>query len=85
MPWTVEDVDKHKKGLTDKQKKQWVRIANSALARCLKKGGTDKTCTPSAIRQANGVVGNLGNYSFVNNIQEEGYEVEIKIHREFLI
>jgi len=95
MPWTTKDVEKHKKGLTDKQKKQWVRIANSALARCLKKGGTDKTCAPSAIKQANGVVGNseptnnlgmvkveeLENYLFVSNIQEEGYEVEIKVHQ----
>jgi len=56
MPWKLEDVSKHKKGLTDKQKKQWVRIANSVLARCLKKGGTEKTCAPSAIKQANGVV-----------------------------
>lgn len=29
MPWTTKDVDRHKKGLTDKQKRQWVAIANS--------------------------------------------------------
>ena len=38
MPWTVDDVDKHKKGLSDKQKKQWVRIANAVLAKCMKDG-----------------------------------------------
>ena len=55
MPWTVEDVDKHKKGLTDKQKEQWVAVANSALERCEEKGGSD--CEASAIKQANSVVG----------------------------
>ena len=96
MPWKVTDVSAHKKGLTVKQKKQWVRIANAVLARCLKKGGSDDTCAPTAIQQANGVVGNsdisdnsasfenmkLENYSFVDNAQEEGYEVEIKVHQE---
>lgn len=57
MPWSTADVDSHKKGLTDKQKAQWVAVANSALAACLKKGGTDKTCAPSAIKQANATVG----------------------------
>ncbi len=57
MPWTVADVDKHKKGLTDRQKKQWVRIANSALAACVARGGRRQACEASAIRQANGTVG----------------------------
>jgi len=55
MPWTVKDVDKHIKSLTDKQKKVWVRVANDALARCIEAGGTDETCAPKAIRQANTV------------------------------
>ena len=50
MPWTVADVDKHKKGLTDKQKEQWVKVANDALKACQAKGGKD--CDASAIRQA---------------------------------
>jgi len=54
MPWEVADVDGFKKGLTDAEKRQWVEVANSALAACLKKGGTD--CEASAIKQANGVV-----------------------------
>ncbi len=54
MPWTVADVEKHNKGLTDHQKKVWVNVANSALAKCQKEGGT--ACDASAIRQANGVV-----------------------------
>jgi hypothetical protein len=58
MPWTVGDVEKHNKGLSAKQKSQWVAVANSHLASCLKAGGIDATCAPSAIRMANGVVAN---------------------------
>lgn len=83
MPWTVGDVDSHKKGLSDKQKAQWVRIANSALASCKKKGGKEETCAASAIKQANGVVGaNSGAYAVYKNKQEADYEVELKLHQE---
>ncbi|MHC4123663.1 MAG: hypothetical protein ACYSSI_08840 [Planctomycetota bacterium] len=44
MPWTIEDVERHKAGLTDAQKRQWVRIANSALASCLASDGSQETC-----------------------------------------
>lgn len=29
MPWTVGQVDEHKKGLSTRQKRQWVAVANS--------------------------------------------------------
>lgn len=45
MPWTIDDVDRFKHGLTKKQKKRWVAIANSVL----KRTGDDAT----AIRIAN--------------------------------
>ena len=54
MPWQVGDVDAHKKGLTPKQKRQWVAVANAALSRCQAAGKAD--CEGSAIRQANAVV-----------------------------
>ena len=38
MPYTVGDVDKHKKGLSDKEKREWTAIANDVLERCLHKG-----------------------------------------------
>jgi len=84
MPWkTDEDVQKHKKGLTSKQMAQWRRIANSVLATCMKKGGTEKNCAASAIRQANGVVNtNSGLYSTYKNKQDADYEVELKVHQE---
>lgn len=76
MPWTVADVDKHKKGLTDKQKEQWVKVANSALKACQEKGGKD--CDASAIRQANGVVGN--NMRIVS-VQANNYQLRTEIHQ----
>lgn len=55
MPWTVSDVDKFKKGLTNEQKKKWVAIANKALAVCRKQDGADDLeCEVKAIKQANG-------------------------------
>src|SRR3990167_5857833 len=57
MPWSVRDVDKHKKGMTRKQKKQWVAVANSALKSCMDDGGSEEDCAASAIKQANGVAG----------------------------
>lgn len=85
MPWTIEDVESHKKGLSDKKKKQWVRIANTALASCLKKGGTEEDCTAKAIKQANGVINTnateAGTYALYVPTQDN-YEVEIKLHEE---
>ncbi len=79
MPWTKEDVDKHKKGLTDAQKEQWVRIANEVRKKCIDDGGNPKKCDARAIRIANSKVGNtnnvsVGNYSEVtgNLAVEEG-------------
>jgi hypothetical protein len=57
MPWTSSDVDSHKKGLSAKQKRQWVHIANSMYESCMSDGGSDETCAPRAIRAANGTVG----------------------------
>jgi len=59
MPWTVEDVEQFKKGLSKHQKERWVRVANSVLKKCMDDGGTDKKCAPIAIKQANGVVNNM--------------------------
>jgi hypothetical protein len=57
MPWSVDDVNKHCKNLSPKAKKVWVEVANKALAKCRKDGGTD--CEASAIRQANSVASKL--------------------------
>jgi hypothetical protein len=56
MPYTVADVDKHKKGLSDKENEQWVAVANSVLAKCVKDGGEEAACAAKAIQQASGVV-----------------------------
>jgi hypothetical protein len=62
MPWTKDNVEKHKKGLTDKQKETWVKVANSARNRCMEKGGSEKECDASAIRQANKAAGDMKEY-----------------------
>jgi hypothetical protein len=54
MPFTVKDVEKHtKKANTDKLKRQWVEVANSALEDC--EAGDDE-CEAAAITKANGVI-----------------------------
>lgn len=50
MPWGVEDVDRHFKGLSSKEKRQWCHIANG----CLEKGQDDGI----ACHTANGVIKN---------------------------
>ena len=52
MPWTVADVDEHKKGLDADGKKKWVAIANDTLKRCKQRSGA-KNCDAQAIRMAN--------------------------------
>jgi len=57
VPWSIEDVEGFKKGLSDAGKRQWIAVANSVLARCTEDGGRDEaTCAALAIKQANGVV-----------------------------
>ena len=51
MPWTLADVERHKKNLDDTQKKKWVRMANAIFSDCLKrkdKGGFE-TCKAKAV------------------------------------
>ncbi len=55
MPWSIEDVEKHKKGLSEADKKKWVAIANSVLKQCQEKNGKD--CDGMAIRVANSKTG----------------------------
>lgn len=70
MPFTVEVVESHKQGLTTRQKKQWVAIANQVMRKCKEDGKEETVCIASAIRQANGVVGNAAIYSSHKQTQE---------------
>lgn len=67
MPWTKSDVDDFKEGLNESQKEQWVSVANSVYKDCMDKIGNDNTCSSRAIKQANGVVGNMSENKFVNS------------------
>jgi len=56
MPWGIDDVDKHKKGLDAGQKKLWIKVANRHRQDCIDKGGDDGSCDGGAIRAANAMV-----------------------------
>ena len=53
MPWKVADVESHMKGLGPSQSQAWVKMANSSLMNCMKKGGSEESCAGMAIRIAN--------------------------------
>lgn len=59
MPWDISKVDEFAKGLSDKQKEVWVKIANGALKRCQDAGGSDE-CEAKAIKTASAMVRNMG-------------------------
>lgn len=80
LPWTVNDVDKHKKGLTPAQKKQWVKIANGIYDSCMAQGGADEECATKAIRIANSKVGSekaMEAFRFLSPLQEPQENVGI--------
>lgn len=89
MPWTVSDVDAHKKGLNSDQKRQWVAVANSVLKRCMDNGGSEETCAISAIRQANGTVKVATSFTFdiYRASTNQNYEVrrETRDGRNYLV
>lgn len=59
MPITLAQVEEHKKGLDDEQKKKWLKIYNSAFAACQAAGVEDeKECHTSALRIASSRVDN---------------------------
>lgn len=86
MPFKPEDAEKHKKGLTPKQAKQWARIAESVRKKEMKAGKTEEEAAVSAIKQANGVVMNTneskGKFSNYKNKQVLDYEVKLTVHQE---
>ena len=81
MPWTTADVDRHKKGLNARQKRQWVEVANSALKRCTDDGGSQSACEASAIRQANSVVGNNSSQYTMHHVQANNYTIRTETHQ----
>lgn len=62
MPWTVDEVEKHKEGLSDKDKERWVAVANSTREACIKDGGDPDECDAKAIKMANGVTKESSNF-----------------------
>lgn len=66
MPWSISDVDSHIKGLSAKQKRAWVAIANSALKSCMADGKSMGDCEGSAVKQAN-LAAKKGKEAFTEN------------------
>lgn len=60
IPWSPNDAQKHKSGLSKEEKKKWAEIANRVYKDCMK-NGTDKVCAPKAIKVANSKVGGKKN------------------------
>jgi hypothetical protein len=84
MPWTITDVDRFKRGLTPAQKRQWVQVANDALRRCLQRGGNQRRCESSAIRQASGVVGHSeSNKDMKTNILTMQFISELELNSNY--
>lgn len=80
--WVKDDVKKHKKGLDDKQKGKWVRIANGILSSCMKKGKKEEECAASAIRIANSMVGVKANEEVLSFNDDFISLADIKIRTE---
>lgn len=64
MPFTIDDVEKHNKGLGQKEKERWVKVANSVLSKC---EGDD--CEASAIKQANAVVKQMSESAEIKGVE----------------
>jgi hypothetical protein len=54
--WDIEDVDKYIEGLSKKQKRLWLNIANTAHASLSKNGRDEKQCDEMAVSKANGIL-----------------------------
>lgn len=69
MPWTWEDAEKHKKGLTKEQAKKWAKIANSVRKQCIQDGGKASACDKKAIKVANSKVNDNNNKEEDNSVK----------------
>ncbi len=57
MPWTAADAGRFtRRADTTAKRRKWAAVANSALADCLKKNGSQRECEGTAIKIANAAV-----------------------------
>jgi hypothetical protein len=58
MPWTVADVERFKKGLSDEEKQKWVKLANAIFESCMEQEDAKQSeCERLAIATASSKVG----------------------------
>ncbi len=83
MPWVVNDVDRHIKGLSPKQKTVWVKIANATLSSCLAGGKSNESCEASAIRIASSQAKTVkeGDINIIVNIDGKKLKIDTKIDK----
>jgi len=78
MPFTIADVEKHKKGLSPKEAEAWVGVANGVYDTCMK-DGDDKKCAPMAIMTANSKAGKKAMEPHLLIALTEGDLTEVKL------
>lgn len=75
MPWTADDAERFtSQADTPEKRRMWARTANSALARCLEKGGDKKECEARAIRIANSVVAEHKRAMHAFDVEIKGFD-----------
>ncbi len=84
MPWSVGDVNRFKKGLSEKQKKKWVSIANGVLRDCRQDNGSN--CEEKAIRTANSRLSSnmstqtINRQLVIQSVATADYEIRTEMH-----
>lgn len=56
MPWSPDDAERFKKGLSRSSRELWAEVANDRRERCLERGGSEEECDAEAVRAANAAV-----------------------------
>lgn len=82
MPWTTADVDRHHAGLGDKQKRQWVAVANSCLdsgkhdeGACIAMANAAVNRTKEFIREIAPIVEGDKDYQYVDSYEYSEHQI----------
>jgi uncharacterized protein YdaT len=79
MPWNIDDVDRHKKGLNLNSRKKWIKIANAVRKDCIKNNNTKgfADCDAKAVIIANSKTGKLK-----KNLKEKSDLIDLLYKKE---
>lgn len=76
MTWHASDADRHRKDLTEDQKKKWASTANAVFTQCMASGGNKAQCEGKAVRIANSKINKPFN-SGLSKIRLHAVEIKI--------